>query len=46
MEGKSRALVNEIVEEHHLGILLPLYYRKKITVTAQLIEFTGVSTKR
>jgi hypothetical protein len=44
MIGKSRALVNEIVEEHNLLILI--YNRKKITVTTQLIEFTGVSTKR
>ncbi|MDR3142991.1 MAG: hypothetical protein LBU37_14875, partial [Tannerellaceae bacterium] len=46
MTGKSRALVNEIVEEHALSILPPVYYKKKITVTAQLIEFTGVSAKR
>ncbi|MDR1200817.1 MAG: hypothetical protein LBL58_04175 [Tannerellaceae bacterium] len=44
MIGKSRALVNEIVEEHNLFILI--YNRRKITVTAQLIEFTSVSARR
>ncbi|MDR0750868.1 MAG: hypothetical protein LBF62_15035 [Tannerellaceae bacterium] len=44
MIGKSRALVNEIVEEHRS--ILFIVGKKKITVTAQLIEFTGVSTKR
>jgi PBP1b-binding outer membrane lipoprotein LpoB len=44
MIGKSRALVNEIIEEHHSYYLI--VSKKKVTVTAQLIEFTNVSTKR
>jgi hypothetical protein len=44
MIGKPRALVNEIVEEHNSYFII--VFKRKITVTAQLIEFTGVSTKR
>jgi hypothetical protein len=44
MVGKSRAIVNEIVEEHNF--LFIVGFKRKITVTAQVIEFTGVSAKR
>jgi hypothetical protein len=44
MVGKSRAIVNEIVEEHYFFFLVGS--KRKITVTAQIIEFTGVSTRR
>jgi len=43
MIGKARALVNETVEIHDSFFLIG--NKRKITVTAQLIEFVGAKTR-
>ncbi|MDR1402790.1 MAG: hypothetical protein LBJ60_03695 [Tannerellaceae bacterium] len=44
MIGKPRALVNEVVEEHTTSFLIG--FRKRVTVTAQVVEFTSAAAKR
>lgn len=40
LSSGSRALTN-IVTEEHLGGLPPFYYKRTITVSAHVVEFTG-----
>jgi hypothetical protein len=39
LTGSSKALVNVVTEEH-IGGVPPFYYKRTVTVTAHVIEFT------
>jgi hypothetical protein len=39
LKGGSRAIIN-IVTEEHVGGFIPFYHRRKVTVSAHVIEFT------
>ena len=40
MEGKSRTII-DLVTEYHLARVFPFYYKKTVTVSGTLIEFTN-----
>jgi PBP1b-binding outer membrane lipoprotein LpoB len=43
--GKARAIINVTAEEHYTGIIPPIYVKRRVIVSAHVIEFNEKEEK-